>query len=919
MSESTSTAIDEILIVDDTTANLELLTDILTRAGYKIRPASSGELALRSVKAKIPALILLDIKMPGMDGLEVCRQLKAAEKTRTIPVIFISVLEDERSKIKGFQAGAVDYLTKPFYPEEILVRVKTHLSINRLQLKLERQNEQLLKEIAEREQAEEALQETNARHSAMVANIGDVIGIMGADGIMKYKSPNIERWFGWKPEDLVGADGWETVHPEDIERVQKEFYTLIEKDNASTTVEYRYKCKDGTYTWIELVAVNCINDTTINGILLNYHDISDRKQVEKNLRKSEEKFRATFFTNPDAINLNRAEDGVYIDINEGFTKIMGYSREDILGKYSGKLNIWNNPKDREKLVSGLKENGLVENLEADFIGKDGQIRTGLMSARLLRIENQDVILSITRNITEKKQTERSLIESEEKYKTLFERESDAIFIYDPDTTYILDANKATSKMYGYTNDELIGMSCLKFSGEVEKSASIIEKTRERDNINVPIRFHCKKDETIFPIEINNYAITLKGKRLMYAVCKDISKQKQAEDERKKLESQLQQSQRMESIGTLAGGIAHDFNNILFPIVGHTEMLMEDIPEDSPFQDSLKAIHTSALRAKSLVKQILTFSRQDANELQLMKMQPIIMEALKLIRSTIPTTIEIKQDIQTDCGIIKAEPTQIHQIVMNLATNAYHAMEEIGGELKVGLKQIELGTLDLINPDMTPGQYACLTVADTGMGMDKKLTQKIFDPFFTTKAIGKGTGMGLSVVHGIVAGMGGAVWVYSEPGKGTQFYVYFPVEKSSFEKQNVQTHETIQYGTETILLVDDEDAIITMEKRMLERLGYQVTSRISSIEALEAFRANPDKFDLVITDMAMPNMAGDKLSTELTKIRSDIPVLLCTGFSETMSEEKAVSLGIKGFIFKPIVMKDLAQKIREVLDENSGSL
>jgi len=288
MSESTSTAIDEILIVDDTTANLELLTDILTRAGYKIRPASSGELALRSVKAKIPALILLDIKMPGMDGLEVCRQLKAAEKTRTIPVIFISVLEDERSKIKGFQAGAVDYLTKPFYPEEILVRVKTHLSINRLQLKLERQNEQLLKEIAEREQAEEALQETNARHSAMVANIGDVIGIMGADGIMKYKSPNIERWFGWKPEDLVGTDGWETVHPEDIGRIQKEFYDLLEKNDASTTkIEYRYKCKDGTYTWVELTAVNCINDTTINGILLNYHDISERKQSENEMRVTE--------------------------------------------------------------------------------------------------------------------------------------------------------------------------------------------------------------------------------------------------------------------------------------------------------------------------------------------------------------------------------------------------------------------------------------------------------------------------------------------------------------------------------------------------------------------------------------------------------------------------------------------------------
>ena len=296
------------------------------------------------------------------------------------------------------------------------------------------------------------------------------------------------------------------------------------------------------------------------------------------------------------------------------------------------------------------------------------------------------------------------------------------------------------------------------------------------------------------------------------------------------------------------------------------------------------------------------------------MQPIIKEALKLIRSTIPTTISINQNLQSNCGAVKADPTQIHQIVMNLATNAYHAMEDTGGELIVSLKEVKLGKYDIITPDMIPGIYACLTVADTGVGMDKNLTDKIFDPFFTTKAIGKGTGMGLSVVHGIVKVMGGIIQVYSEPGKGTEFRIYFPVEKSSFQEQVTPSKAQIQGGIEQILLVDDEDAILTMEKMMLERLGYQVTSRTSSIEALEAFRDSPDKFNLVITDMAMPNMPGDKLSTELTKIRPDIPILLCTGFSETMSEEKAASLGIKGFLLKPIVTRDLAQKIREVLDK-----
>jgi len=288
---------------------------------------------------------------------------------------------------------------------------------------------------------------------------------------------------------------------------------------------------------------------------------------------------------------------------------------------------------------------------------------------------------------------------------------------------------------------------------------------------------------------------------------------------KSLDSLQQQQQLLDSIGQIAHvGIAHDFNNILSPILGHTEMLLDDVPEDGFFRESLNEIYTSSLRATELVKQILTFSRQESGELTLMKMQPIIKEALKLIRSTIPTTIEIKQDISPACGVIKADPTKIHQILMNLTTNAYHAMEDTGGELKASLNEVELGTLDLINPDMATGVYACLTVADTGKGMDKNLTNKIFEPFFTTKEKGKGTGMGLSVVHGIVKSMNGAIQVYSEPGKGTVFNVYLPVEKSSSTEPITNSNVKLQTGTEQILLVDDEDAIIAMEKLMIERLA-----------------------------------------------------------------------------------------------------
>jgi len=524
---------------------------------------------------------------------------------------------------------------------------------------------------------------------------------------------------------------------------------------------------------------------------------------------------------------------------------------------------------------------------------------------LVEVYNQ-MVLTIRQREGERDKAFESLRSSEEKYRSMMETMEDPVTICSPG--YKIEYMNPA--MIRRTGRDATGESCFKAVHDLSAKCPWCQHHKTQNGEYFTVELVSPKDKRAYHISYSPI-FHKDGSISKLTVYRDTT-------DFKKMETQLQQAQKMESIGILAGGIAHDFNNILFPIVGHSEMLLEDVSVDNPIRASLKQIHTGAMRASELVKQILTFSRQESGELKLMKMQPIVKEALKLIRSTIPTTIEIKQNINSACGVIKADPTQIHQIVMNLCTNAYHAMEETGGELKVSLNEVELSTLDLINPDMATGVYVCLTVSDTGKGMDKNVTNKIFDPFFTTKEKGKGTGMGLSVVHGIVTSTNGVIQVYSEPGKGTVFNVYLPVEKSSSTEQISNSNIKFQRGTEKALLVDDEEAILIMEKMMLERLGYQVTSHNSSIEALEAFRENPGRFDIVITDMAMPNMAGDKLSAELTKIRSDIPVLLCTGFSETMSEEKAASIGIKGFLWKPIVMKDLSQKIREVLDEKPST-
>jgi len=380
------------------------------------------------------------------------------------------------------------------------------------------------------------------------------------------------------------------------------------------------------------------------------------------------------------------------------------------------------------------------------------------------------------------------------------------------------------------------------------------------------------------------------------------------------ERQLQQVMKLQAIGTLAGGIAHDFNNILFPIVGYTELTMDDIPHDSQAQKNLEEILKATNRAKELVKQILTFSRQSCQERKPLKVQFLVKEALKLLRATIPSTIEFDIRVDESCGPINGDPTQIHQVVMNLCTNAYHAMQQTGGRLEVELREVEISyEKSLERVGMKVGPHLQLTVRDSGCGMDPGVMDRIFEPYYTTKEQGKGTGLGLSVIHGIVKNHGGDICVSSQPGKGTTFTVYLPIiDEIELETEEIKSSPTAK-GNERILLIDDEEQIIDIEQQILERLGYKVTPKTDSEEALMEFATLPERFDLVITDMTMPKLTGDQLARRLMDIKPDIPVILCTGFNESITEEKALAMGIDKFVMKPVVKDELASTIRSVLD------
>ena len=384
-------------------------------------------------------------------------------------------------------------------------------------------------------------------------------------------------------------------------------------------------------------------------------------------------------------------------------------------------------------------------------------------------------------------------------------------------------------------------------------------------------------------------------------------------ERKELEHRLQQSQKLESIGNLAGGIAHDFNNILSSIIGFTELALDDAVKGTPQEENLQEVFTAGKRARDLVKQILAFARQSDEERKPIRMDSVAKEVLMLIRSTIPATIEIKEDL--DCqSLIMGNPSQVHQLYMNLCTNAAQAMEDIGGILEIALKDMEINEQSKLPlSELKPGSYIRLTVSDTGPGISADIIGHIFEPYFTTKGIGKGTGMGLALVHGIAESYGGKITVESELGTGTVFSIYLPITKKR-EDYQLYTKKSLPFGTERILFVDDELPIAKMGSRILERLGYQVTIRTSSIEALELFRTKSDDFDLVITDMTMPNMTGDELAIQLIAFRSDIPIILCTGYSIKITEKEAAKIGIKAFAYKPVVTADLAKIVRQVLDK-----
>jgi PAS domain S-box-containing protein len=849
--------------------------------------------------------------------------------------------------------------------------------------------------------AEEVLRKSETFSFSLLDNSPNPILVINPDTSVKYVNPSLEKLTGFSHSEIIGRKApypWWTE--ETLEKTGKDLERAMHE--RAQRLEELFQKKNGERFWVEITSVPIRENGELKYYIANWIDITERKQVEEKLSRALKERENIMETVPDIIYVLDMN-GKLIRWNSKLKVFTGLSPEELMGRDA--LEFFE--EDKEIVAEAIREvfeKGQIE-VEACIIRKDGTPVPYYWTGALLKDEQGNVIgiTGVGRDITEHKQAEQALRESEKRYRTLLETTSEEYWIVDPELK-IIEVNQAICNMLGYSEKEILGKTPLDFvddknrkifieqsskipttsyrsfeivlkkkngedlytyfnastlrdeSGDIQGAfAFIIDITErkqaqeERDRLSTAIEqaaesvFITDRDGIIQYINpaferLTGYSrkdaigqnprILKSGKHdaLFYKKMWDtitrgdawhgrlINKKKDGSlyeavatispvsdtsgkiinfvsikrdiTHEIELEKQLIQSQKMEAIGTLAGGIAHDFNNILAAIMGCAELALIDVPKETRLYDDVQKILNAGYRAKGLVQQILTFSRKSEEEKAPVQIRHLVKEALKFVRSSLPAIIEIHEEIAGEIGIVNANPTQMHQVIMNLCTNASHAMPE-GGILEIGLRNVDFDSHYAARyPDIDPGKYLRLTVSDTGEGMTSEVMDRIFEPYFTTKEKGVGTGMGLSVVHGIVKSHGGTVTVYSKPGKGSTFHVYIPLIKEGVKRPEIDEDTVIPTGNERILFIDDEPALVDLGKRMFEQLGYEVTSRTSSVEALELFKARPDRFDLVITDMTMPNIMGDKLAHELMKIRPDIPIILCTGYSEKITEEKA---------------------------------
>jgi len=809
------------------------------------------------------------------------------------------------------------------------------------------------RDITKKKRAEKALRKTEERLSNMADAIHEGL-IIAKNGKVVYVNDRLCEITGYSKQELTALPSREIAAPEEREKIRHLMEKYRTTGEITNEAEYWITRKDGTRKFIR----NSYSTTGKEGARDFYvvvSDMTEHKEIEhslkhynERLKAREQELRATnqqltaseqqliaanqqliagaqelreskefleniFETTADGIILVD-NTGSITRVNRAAAEMLGYADEDLLGKYTFELS----PRDEEHqqknlaMIETLFEQGCVKNWESQWYRKDGSLIWTEINITMLHNDQGDHIGSVStvRDITARKHSDEELT----RLATAVDQADEMIAVSDSNG-YLLYVNPAFERLTGYSKEELLGQNAASLNREgaganadfkMDVLLNITDGTIWKGRLK-----QARKDGSFLDLETSITPIkSATGEIINYvSVQRDVTKEI-------RMQEQLRQAQKMEAIGTLAGGIAHDFNNILGAIIGYTELSLDTVQATGNGHSHMSCVLKSANRAKELVQQILAFSRRSEKAKKPLALIPILKETLKFLRASLPATIEIRQRIETDQDIIMADFTEIHQVFMNLCTNAGHAMKERTGVLEVVLSALDSGS-EIEGVPLGPGPYLTLAVTDSGHGIPREILGRIFEPYFTTKDKGEGTGLGLAVVHGIVKDHGGEIAVYSEEGQGTTFYVYLPMIKHDGGVLHDTEPALIPGGNEHVLLVDDEKDLVDIAQKTLEVLGYRVTARISPVDALEAFKSKYDTIDIVITDKTMPNMTGFELARELRKIKRDIPIILCTGFSAPEDLEQTNACGINEVIMKPLVKKQMARSIRNALDKKES--
>ncbi|MGD9950776.1 MAG: PAS domain S-box protein [Desulfobulbus sp.] len=783
-----------------------------------------------------------------------------------------------------------------------------------------------MQDITEQKKALQQLQKSEERFRAIADFTRQLLYDYEVDSGRLIWSGRTEEMTGYPLTKLnrQGFDGWlQCVHPDDRDQVMARLQVALERKSLFQA-EYRLQKADASYIHIEDEGAFFYDEEQRPQRMLGIiRDISTRVKAEQQLKESETRYRALFNSAGNAIFV--INDDVVIDCNQRALDLFRCTKEQIIGQSPTVLSPEFQPdglSSREKcaeITSGAYAGTLkkFEWLYQDFDGVQFQAEVYLNPIEFSGIQ---CLHASMRNITDRKMTEKALRESEFRFRSFFNTSPEGIILLDFQGL-ILDANKAFLRESGYSLSQCIGHHFKEFVNDEEaqaRSVGAILTLKSGITNSTPLKMSYRTaDGTIVPIAVKGWLVVDEESRPMYigVFIKNLAKETALTEEKAALEKQLIQSQKSEAIGTLAGGIAHDFNNILGGLIGYTELALLQTPnsEGNKTREYLQRVLEIGLRAKELVQQILRFSRHSTTKMEPVNIGPIIKESVRLLRSTIPTTIEIRQEMTITDDQILGDATQIHQVLMNLATNSYHAMRKCGGTLTITLDQVRLDSPKyFLTMEIQPGAYLKLRVSDTGAGISARVLERIFEPYFTTKAVDEGTGLGLAVTMGIVKGHQGLIEVETELGLGTCFTVYLPLSSAQAKQQaSPESRLSVGHG-ERILLVDDEEYFREVIREGLHLLGYKVTVQKGSLQTLETFKKNPMGFDLLITDQTMPELTGTQLAQHVLAINCFMPIILCTGFSETITKDNASNFGITKLLMKPVNIEELATAVHDVL-------